>query len=151
MLLNGETSSHSATTLSPDGDSKRREFFWPKLHLLMPIHIGNKVQQLYKENTGKITTEELADKLSVSRQHIYRLMERSNWDSGLIVNACKFFRFDLFLFLSQELRKLYPNIKFRNVDNGELDKLKAENESLKKDNKFLAEINQLQKDRLNGK
>ena len=134
------------------GYRKERIFFEPKVSLGMPFHIGNEIKRIYElaaESSG-LDTSIVSKRIGISRVHVYRIMKRKTLDSGLIAKLSELLNYDFFSYLSRELRKSNPSVKFKNEESDAVEKLRVENEALKKEVGLLRKINELHEKQSDG-
>jgi len=78
-----------------DGVSKG---FFPRLFCAMSpnkkIHIGKRIREVASERN--VSAPELAEALSCTRKHIYKIFQKDSLNSELLMNFSKALRYDFF-------------------------------------------------------
>ena len=107
----------------------------------MKRHIGRLIKEKVKNSKYSIT--EFAKEINCSRRNVYAIFERESVDTELLKKIGNVLEYNFFQYYIPELQKY--SMKEPNIENDYKKISELENE-----NKYLKEINQLLKDKLNN-
>lgn len=113
------------------------------------MHIGEKIKEVVEQKG--ISKSELGRRLNMSATNVHKIFKRETIDTGLLQNLASILEFDFFVYYLSSSKTAEGLAVYRRpeIPSNQIKELQKEIEVLLKENKYLKEINDLLREKLN--
>lgn len=73
------------------------------LHIFVSMHIGNRIREVLKDR--EMTVKDFAESLSCNRQNVYKIFDKHDINTDLLMHIADILDYDFFGEISRETRK----------------------------------------------